>query len=215
MCTCRTVTRWFALITHTRTSAFAGMPPRRNARSPPRVQPQHDQDEDIRVIRDGLNELENDQAEEIRLIRDGLNALEQKHTELLKKHDDLVEWCNGPGDVVGTALTYALLAYLPLAVPEHVQRGEHFVAPALMLALLRVIWFVCTNITKWGNMIDDRISRFLHCWEHNKPRVLMNFLLALLGFWALSRVYVSTGLPACVFVGFCLWFFLLGACMCA
>ena len=66
---------------HTRTSAFAGMPPRRNARSPPRVQPQHDQDADIRVIRDGLNELETDQAEEIRLIRDRLNTLEQKHDE--------------------------------------------------------------------------------------------------------------------------------------
>ena len=55
------------------------MPPRRNARSPPRVQPQHDQDADIRVIRDGLNELETDQAEEIRLIRDRLNTLEQKY----------------------------------------------------------------------------------------------------------------------------------------
>ena len=60
------------------------MPPRRNARSPPRVQPQHDQDADIREIWDGLNELETDQAEEIRLIRDRLNTLEKKHDELLR-----------------------------------------------------------------------------------------------------------------------------------
>ena len=79
MCACCMEARWPALIIHTRTSAFAGMPPRRNARSPPRVQPQHDQDADIREIRDGLNELETDQAEEIRLIRDRLNMLEQKH----------------------------------------------------------------------------------------------------------------------------------------
>ena len=65
------VVRWLALIIHTRTSAFAGMPPRRDARSPPRVQPQ------------------NDQAEEIRLIRDGLNRLEQKHDELQQKHAHL------------------------------------------------------------------------------------------------------------------------------
>ena len=81
MCACCTEARWPALIIHTRTSAFAGMPPRRNARSPPRVQPQHDQDADIREIWDGLNELETDQAEEIRLIRDRLNTLEQKHDE--------------------------------------------------------------------------------------------------------------------------------------
>ena len=81
MCACCMEARWPALIIHTRTSAFAGMPPRRNARSPPRVQPQHDQDADIREIWDGLNELETDQAEEIRLIRDRLNTLEQKHDE--------------------------------------------------------------------------------------------------------------------------------------
>ena len=50
-------------------SACAGMPPRRDARSPPRVQPQ------------------NDQAEEIRLIRERLDTLEQKHGELQKRHD--------------------------------------------------------------------------------------------------------------------------------
>ena len=81
MCACCMEARWPALIIHTRTSAFAGMPPRRNARSPPRVQPQHDQDADIREIWDGLNELETDQAEEIRLIRDRLNTLEKKHDE--------------------------------------------------------------------------------------------------------------------------------------
>ena len=48
------------------------MPPRRDARSPPRVQPQ------------------NDQAEEIRLIRERLDTLEQKHGDLQKKHDGMV-----------------------------------------------------------------------------------------------------------------------------
>ena len=58
------------------------MPPSRDARSTPRVHG---------CVSSALDKPQNDPAEEIRVIRDGLDKLEQKHDELQKKHDDLVE----------------------------------------------------------------------------------------------------------------------------
>ena len=66
------------------------MPPRRDARSPPRVQPQ------------------NDQAEEIRLIRERLDTLEQKHGDLQKKHDQMVFLA------LSCSLTFVVLLFLEL-----------------------------------------------------------------------------------------------------